>query len=233
MHQQITDVRNRLWLIAHDDERDMRPYVDVRALNIGLVAATLTDLLLHRLIEIHHGLIEPKPCRIDPPLDLITYGILTTIRGDGTARLADVLRGARADTAGSRYNPYLRVYHRTRAELLTTGILTDHRRPLRPTQYRLTDPHTTAQHRSHFNSRLVHDRGEADLATDCLCALIWALNIHRALLMPYPPSEADTILHAITERIPTRARPDAPTAVIPHLAHSVRRAVGDLATAAF
>lgn len=229
----LTGVRDRLWLLAHDDERDMRPYVDVRALNIGLVAATLTDLLLDELIEIREGLIHPTAGSTDPPLDLIAYGILTTIRDDGTAGLADVMRGARADTSGSRFNPYLRLYQRTRADLVTIGILTDHRRALRPAQYRLADPYTTARLRGLFNYRLVYHRGEADLATDSLYALIWALNLHRALTMPYPSSEADPILYDITERIPARAGPTSPLSAVPQLAFGVRRAVGDLATSAF
>ncbi len=234
MVQEITGVRERLWLLAHDDQRDMRPHVDTRALGIGLVAAALSDLLRHTLITVRQGVIYPAPGRVDSlGGDPIASGILTAIRDDGTSRLADVLRGARADTAGTTFNPYLRVYERTQAALVATGTLVEHRRTLRPTQYLLADPHIAAWHRSQFNTRLVHHTGGADLATDSLCALIWALNLHRMLLMPYPPGEAQGILLDITERIPARAGPDTPAAVIPQLARSVRRAVGDLATATF
>jgi Amino acid permease len=120
--------------------------------------------------------------------------------------------------------------------LLTAAIslgLGKHRRTLRSTQYLLADPNIVAWHRSQFNHRLVYYDSGADLATDSLCALIWALNIHRTLLMPYTAGEAEAILLGITERIPARVGPGNSAAVLPQLARSVRRAVGDLATAAF
>lgn len=234
MVQEITGVRERLWLLAHDDQRDMRPHVDTRALGIGLVAAALSDLLRHNLITVRQGVIYPAPGRDDPlGGDPIAASILTAIRDDGTSRLADVLRGARADTAGTTFNPYLRVYERTQAALVAIGTLVEHRRTLRPTQFRLADPHIVAWRRSQFNTRLVHHTSGADLPTDSLCALIWALNLHRMLLMPYSAGEAEVILLDITERIPARAGPGTPAAVIPQLARGVRRAVGDLATATF
>ena len=230
-----TGVRERLWLLAHDDAypTDIRTQIDVRALGIGLVAAALADLLAHNLIQIRGGMIYPLAGGMEPTSDLIAAGILAAIREDGASRLTDVLRGARADISGVRLNPYVGVYQRTRAALVATGVLIEHRRTLRPTRYRLADRHTIARHRNHFNSRLVRQHIDSDSGTDCLCAFVWALNIHRALLMPYPPGEADAILLDITERIPARAGPQHPLTVVPQLARSVRYAVGDLATAAF
>ena len=234
MVKEITGVRERLWLLAHDDGRDMRPHVDTRALGIGLVAAALSDLLAQNLIDMRQGLIHPLPGRNDSTGgDLIASSILTALREDGTSRLADVLRGARAETSGTSFNPYLRVYRRTQAALVATGTLIEHRRTLRPNRCLLTDPNIGARQRSQFNTRLVYHQSEADLATDSLCALVWALNIHRVLLMPYSAAEADGILLEIAERIPARAGPGNPAAAIPQLARSVRRTVGDLATAAF
>lgn len=235
MPAEASGIRERLWLLAHDDAypTDIRTQIDVRALGIGLVAAALTDLMLQNMIQIHEGRIYPLVSTKDPTGDLIAAGILATIREDGASRLTEVLRGARAEVSGARFNPYVGVYQRTRAALVATGVLIEHRRTLRPTRYRLAARDTIARHRSHFNARLVHHRTDADSGTDCLCALVWALNIHRALLMPYSPGEADEILLYITERIPARAGPHHPLTIVPQLARSVRHAVGDLATATF
>ncbi|BCJ55318.1 hypothetical protein Asp14428_67930 [Actinoplanes sp. NBRC 14428] len=228
-------VRERLWLLAHDDgdETGLRPHLDVRALSIGLVAASLTDLLLQGMAAVHEGRVHAIGRGPDPAGDLIASGILTAIRAEGPCRLSEILRGARADAVSARFNPYLRLYSRTRATLVAAGVLIEHRRTLRPTRYRLCEPDTIARHRSQFNHRLVYHRRQSDPGTDCLCALVWALNIHRALLTPYTPGEADAILSGITGRIPARIGPGAPLAGVPELARGVRDAVGDLATAAF
>lgn len=77
------------------------------------------------------------------------------------------------------------------------------------------------------------NQAHADLAADSPCALIWALKLHRMLLMSYSAGEAEAILLGITERSPARVGTGTPAAVIPQLARGVRRAVGDLATATF
>jgi len=57
MGRQPSSVRERLWLLAHDEYNDMRPRINVRALDIGLAAATLVDLLLWEHIKVAGGLI--------------------------------------------------------------------------------------------------------------------------------------------------------------------------------
>lgn len=223
-------VRDQLWLLAHDD-RDLHPHVDTRALDIGLAAAVLADLLLHRLITVRAGQVALVPGPVGPSSDdPIAASVLTAIGNFGTVRVADILRCARGR---SRNNPYSGLYLRTRAVLVTCGVLEEHRRPLRSTHYELFDPTLIEGYRDGFVRRLVHHRDDADPALDCVCAVIWALNIHRMLFMPYSADEAEQILRDIVGRISTASGPRKAPAAIPGLAQSVRRAVGDLATAAF
>lgn len=235
----VDSVREQLWLLAHDDDRGLSPLIDRRAIGIGLAGATLIDLMLSDSITIDDGYVYPhqqeptraarhaagsrSPTRESPPgtANPLTASVLHMIRDLHAVRITDVLR-----------DPGLRLYERTFAALIAAGIVIEHRRTLRSTRYRLDDPATSGWVRSQFTRRLYRPV-TATAALDGLCALIWALNLHSRLVLPYSTAEADTLLHTIVDELPARAGPDAPAIAIANLAIAVRHAVGDLATSAF
>ncbi|MEV4638531.1 GPP34 family phosphoprotein [Actinoplanes sp. NPDC049548] len=216
----LPSVRDQLWLLAHDETRDLRPRLDVRALSVGLTGATVVDLLLQNRVHLQAGRLRLHGYHPSPVADPIAASILLTVRDQHEPRLADVLR-----------NP-THLYDRTVAALIAAGTLVEHRRILRGSRYRLAEDALATWVRSQFTRRLYRS-DIRDGALDALCALVWALNLHSALLLPYSTAEADDILRTITEQIPVRAGTVSHLAVIPHLAGLVRHAIGDLATAPF
>ncbi|TDO39019.1 Golgi phosphoprotein 3 GPP34 [Paractinoplanes brasiliensis] len=229
-------MRERLWLLAHDDRADLQPLLNPGALAIGLMAATLVDLLLDDRIVCRGGFLKPHlqsgRRAASRELDPITAGVLHELTGE-TSRLSDVLRAARAELPADQHHPYVRLYQRTLAALLAAGVVTEQRRTLRATRFYLADAGGLSWNRGQLNTRLVYHDRPSDPVTDCLAALVWCLNLHTMLATPYTPGEAATILRQITEAIPRNAGPSSPLTVVPHLAACVRTAVGDLATAAF
>lgn len=234
MSSRTISVRERLWLLGHDEHYDLRPHIDVRALGIGLAAAALVDLLMQNHIRVDHGLIFRTPDPQGTPADLIAREILSSLETGPAPRVAEVLREARTDLVDDVHTPYQRLYERTRAGLVAAGFLREQHRRLRSTRYYLSESGELLLDRGRLSHRVsMYPRVRTDLATDSLIALVWALNLHRRLPMSYSASEADPILRHITEQIPHCAGPGSPLTVVPQLARLVRTTVGDLATAAF
>ncbi|MFI7598274.1 GPP34 family phosphoprotein [Actinoplanes sp. NPDC049681] len=230
--RQLTSMREQLWLLAHD-HRDLRPLIEVRALAIGLAAAVLTDLMLHRWLTIQDGKIyvEGGTEAADDP---ITADILAALDVTPAASLQDVLHAARPDLPEDPRNPFQRLHERTVAAMVAADILVAQRRTFRSARYELVDPSLASWTRGQFNRRLVYSDGPADdLNTDILCALTWALNLHHKLLMPFNATEAGPILLTITDHVPKRAGKRSALTVMPYLARTVRHTIGELATAAF
>jgi Golgi phosphoprotein 3 GPP34 len=226
-------VRDRLWLLAHDESR-MRPLIDVRALDIGLTGAALADLLLNERIEIKRGYLYPYGRHREDVTDPIASDILAAITAGAGLWLPEVFRSARAETTVRPWSPFQRLYTRTVAELVAAGGLTAEQRFIRSTRYQAADPYLLPSVRAQFNRRLAFLNDPADPGVDSLCALAWALNLHSGgLIMPFSSSEAETILAGVVKQIPVRAQPPSPLAMLPELADGVRHAVGDLATAPF
>jgi Golgi phosphoprotein 3 GPP34 len=235
MTRRVSGVRDRLWLLAHDEHHELRPLIDVRALGIGLVAATLTDLLLHDRIYVQHGLIYLNSRHTGPAADPIATDILEAITEEQAPHIAEVVRGARADLLDDGYNPYRRLYDHTIAGLVVAGHLLEQRRRLRSVRLQFADPNLVTSIRADLRERLVmyYSRGQMDPAADCLCALVLALDLHSVLVLPFSTSEAEQILLEITGGIPVRAGRGSPLTIVPQLVQIVRNAVGDLATAPF
>jgi hypothetical protein len=234
MSSRVISVRERLWLLGHDERDDLRPHIDVRALGIGLAAAALIDLLMENRIRVSHGLIFRAPEPQGTPADLIARDILSSLETGPAPRLAEVLREARADLVDDVQTPYQRLYQRTRAGLVAAGFLREQHRRLRSTRYYLSESGEKLLDRGRLSYRVtMYSRAPKDLAMDSLIALVWALNLHSRLQMSYSTSEADPMLRHITEQIPQGAGQGSPLTVVPHLARLVRTTVGDLATAAF
>jgi hypothetical protein len=234
MARQPSSVRERLWLLAHDEYTDMRPRINVRALDIGLAAAALVDLLLWDRITVDGGLIYFNADNRGAVGDPIARDILRAIAAGPAPRLAEVLHEARAELLGGVPSPFQDLYQHTRAVLVAGGYLSEQRRRLRGTRYTLSDSTLIFSIRGQLNYVLaLYPRGASSLASDCLIALIWALELHSRLPMPYSTGEAEPILNGITWDIPRHAGKESPLTVVPHLATLVRHTVGDLATSAF
>ena len=234
MTRQPSSVRERLWLLAHDEYNDMRPRINVRALEIGLAAAALVDLLLWDRIEVAGGLIYGKVGNDGTVGDPIARDMLDAITRRPAPRLAEVLHEARAELLGGTPSPFQDLYQHTRAVLVAGGYLSEQRRLLWGMRYTLADSALIFTIRGKLNHLLVvHPRGASSLANDCLLALLWALDLHSRLPMPYSTGEAEPILSVITSNIPRHAGEGSPVTVVPHLVQLVRHTVGDLATAAF
>ena len=234
MGRQPSSVRERLWLLAHDEYNDLRPRINVRALDIGLAAAALVDLLLWDRIKIAGGLVYVNLDNRGTLGDPIARDVLRVIFQGPAPRLAEVLHEARAELLGGAPSPFQDLYQHTRAVLVAGGYLSEQRRLLWGTRYTLADSTLIFSIRGQVNHALVvYPREASSLANDCLIALVWALELHSRLPMPYSTSEAEPILNAITGAIPRHAGEESPVTVVPHLMQLVRHAVGDLATAAF
>jgi Golgi phosphoprotein 3 (GPP34) len=235
MHRTAFSLRERLWLLAHDDRyAPLRPLVDVRGINVSLAAATLIDLLIADRIRIAAGAVYVARRHPEPLADPASAAVLAGIDSEQPPLLADLLLAAAADRSADLLpNPFRGGYEHTRTALIVAGQLRQERRRFRSPCYHLVDPQLIESIRQRFNRRLVFHREDADADTDCFCALVLALRLHHGLSLPYQPAEAEQILWAITDDIPRRAGHDAPLAAVPHLVHSVHNVIGDLATAPF
>jgi Golgi phosphoprotein 3 GPP34 len=235
---EITTVRERLWLLAHDQDRSLQLRMNLAALEVGLMGATMIDLLLAGLIRIDGDSIRstrPWPSNAvsrSGALDPITAGVCKAFTDGPPPKLLDVLWAPNVELDDGRH-PYARLYQRTRAALIAHGLVVQHQQRFRSTRYELADPRSVTWHRSNFFHRLVYFERESDALTDCLCALVWALDLHEAMVTPYEPSQARDVLWRITEQLPARAGPTSALACVPQLAVSIRCVVGDIATAAF
>ncbi|WP_067504521.1 GPP34 family phosphoprotein [Actinoplanes sp. TFC3] len=232
---EIGTLRERLWLLAHDDRTDLQLLLPVGSLSIGLMAATLTDLLLTERITLDEGYLYPTRAgnrQTPADLDPVTAGVLHAITID-QPRLAELLRAASADLAAGEHHPYVRLYQRTQAALVAAGLVVEHRRTLRPSRYRLADPSALSWNKGQLNHRLVYHYRTGDPAIDSLCALVAALNLQAVLVTPYSSTEAAQVLRQIVHDLGEHAPTGSPLTAVPQLVTAVREAVGDLATAIF
>jgi hypothetical protein len=225
-------LRDWVWLLAHD-ERTMRLLIDARALNIGLLGAAVTDLLMAGHLRVEH---EQLVCHREttPIDDPIQRQLLDALRRERAPYLEGVLRAARTGGGGAdAYNPYGDLYSRIWQRLVETNVLVLHRGRRRNRRPQFSERHTLGYHRGDFNHHLVLYPREANAKMECLGALLWGLNLHEKLSMPFNPTEAGGYLREIVSAIPQRAGDGSPLAAVPLIAASIRHTVGDLATAAF
>lgn len=213
----VASLRDQLWLLGHDESRDLQPRIGARALSVGLAGATITDLLISNHLVLHQGHVYPNVR--GRPADPVAAAVLETIRGLSQAPLlGDVLR-----------EPIPRFAQRIHALLVATGTIYKERRALRGARYRLVDDNSVAWIRSEFVRRLY--RFDINVpAVEALCALVWALNLHAALVLPYSTGEADDLLRTITDQIPKRAGPRSPFFAVPQIALAVRIATRQATT---
>lgn len=234
MRRTVFNLREQLWLLAHDDRyTPLRPLVDVRALNVGLVAATVIDLLRADLIRIGAGTVYVAGQSQGLLGDPIGAALLAALDNEQAPLLVDLLRAACADRSGDVPNPFQDGYEHTRTALTVAGHLRVERRLLRSPCYHLVDPQLIAPIRNRLNHRLVYHERDDNADIDCLSALTLGVGLQHGLRTPFEPAEAERILWAVTDNIAHRAGPHSPLAAVPYLVHTVRNTIGDLATAPF
>jgi Golgi phosphoprotein 3 (GPP34) len=229
-------VRQRLWLLGHDDRHDLERLVDGRALQIGLMAATLIDLMLGGHIYLDSGWVcrdyRPGEARTTP--DPIAAAVRYQITAEHGVPVIDLLRSASADPDEPQPHLYARLYERTVAELVDAGILLERQRTFRRAGYLAADQDDLRAHSGLLKNRLVFYPSERnDLSIDCLCALAWALGLHATLVAAHDHARTECILRGITEGLAAVERPYSVVAAVPYLADCVRGLVGDLASVPF
>ena len=221
----VAYLHEQLFLLAHDEDHRMRPTVHLPALGVGLAGAALIDLMDAGRVHIPDG--PPYgPCVTDlydrsPATDPVTNHVLQSIRTlDKVPPMPALLRELGAD-----------LYDRTLGGLIAQGVIAPQQHWGR-TRHHLVRSGTTVYIRAEIRSR-VDARSRPNVNTDSLCALIWALNMHDCLFIASRRAEVDELLVTVMQQIPDVAPTGSPLQAIPHIAQSIRLAVGDLATAAF
>lgn len=229
-------VRQRLWLLGHNGQRDLERVVNGRVLQIGLMAATLTDLMLGGHVYFDSGWVcrdfRPGEARSTP--DPIAAAVLYQVTDERGVPVDDLLRSASADPDDQPSHLYARLYERTVAELVAAGILLEQQRTFRPAAYAAADQDDLSARSGLLKNRLVFHHGERnDLSIDCLCALAWALGLHATLITTYDQARTECILRDITDGLAAVEHPYSVLAAVPYLADCVRGVVGELAAAPF
>ncbi|RSM40627.1 hypothetical protein DMB66_56985, partial [Actinoplanes sp. ATCC 53533] len=137
MARDLSSVRDRLWLLVHDE--DVRPLATPGAIGVSLVAATLSDLLLQGRIRVEQGRIYPITGRTDPAAEPFSTEFLQVLAEERIPRLAEVLRGVRIDLRNEPHDLYRWVYEHTRSGLVEAGLLHQQRRAVRGSRYQLAE----------------------------------------------------------------------------------------------
>jgi hypothetical protein len=220
----LDTVREHLFLLAHDEDKKLRPLIHPSTLGVGLAGAGIIDLLIDDRIHIDHGRayvtnLYNRTRTGDP----ITDDVLTIVHAVQPAPpLPRLLR----DLAGG-------LYERTQAGLVAAGVLIRVERRLR-SHYALTQPMATVSIRAAVRSRLDGKTYQSVdyLIVDALCALISALGLQHSLMAFSTAREINEQLQQITARIANLSH-GGPTGAIPLVSAMVREAVGDDATAVY
>lgn len=215
-------VRERLFLIAHDEDKNFRPRLHLPALGIGLAGAAVIDLLIANRLHITAGTADLTDYFDHSPTgNPVTDHVLRTVR-TMTPRppLSALLTLLGPD-----------LYERTLGQLVAAGVLLRTSRRIRAT-YRPADIATMVRIRAKVRYRLNGDQ-DNNVVTDALCALVSALQLHDCLLFFLSTSEIEALIQPVIRRIPELAADGTPITAIPRVAAAVRHAVGDLATAVF
>lgn len=208
-------IREQLFLLAHDEDRNLRPWIHLPALGVGLAGAALLDLLISAGPRPSPGSDAPPspPIRRDPG----TQHVLHHLAGVLPAVLREIGPG---------------LYDKTSAALTARGYIVQDRRWGRG-RYHLADVSPLIRIRAKVRHRITDRLPDPTPDIEALCALIWALNMPDCLIFDLSRADLDAVLHDVTARMPDWADPGNPSTCIPQVARAVREAVAHLALAAF
>lgn len=219
-------VRDRLFLLAHDEDHHLTPHIRPELLDFGLAGATLTDLLLGGWITVHDGAVRLTG-RIGLPGDIIADRTLQhLITRSAPLPVRDVLHEIRPT-----------MYTRTQAALIAAGTIRRRQRRFRRPGHQLTDPRAVGVPRAAVRSLVIAtaNRNTIDhqASTDALAALVNATSLYPPLYLDLTDTEIRGLLNLNTRGIPARARPGAPAQAIPFIAGCVEDAVAEHAVAVY
>ena len=228
-------VRDRLFLLAHDEDRGFRPRIHLRTLGVGLSGAVLIDLVAAGRIHVagnkaaitdlydhrqvgdpidDHALATVRASYLPPPA---SHTLPPAVR-PGSPSLRDLITRMAAG-----------IYERTLGGLVAAGLVTHTRIRLGRSRYQPADQ-TVLVHAGGAIRDVVAGRSGADEATDGLCALIRLLRLHDALYLG-DPSQVDPGLAQASVRLQTHAT--QPCTDILAIVAAIDAAIGDITVAVY
>jgi hypothetical protein len=204
-------VRDRLFLIAHDEERGLSPHVRPELLDFGLAGAVLIDLLLARCVSVQRERVLIGRWR-GYTGDVITDSTMQNL----------ITRGASVPVRDFIFETAPTMYLRVQGILVAGGVLRPHRRWLRAVGYRSSDQGSSVIARATVrdlvlaaaHQRPIHHRA----GSDALAALVRALRLYAPLALELPDSQIRALLDENTIGIRNRAKPDTPAYAVPYVA---------------
>ncbi|MFI5845839.1 GPP34 family phosphoprotein [Catenuloplanes sp. NPDC051500] len=219
-------VRDRLFLLAHDEDHDLAPLIRPGLLDFALAGATLIDLLLNGWIQVDDGTIR-LTSRTGLPGDIIGERTLLHLITRTTPRaVRDVL-----------YEISPTMYLRTQAALIAGGTIRQYRRRFRRPAHRLNDPRATGIPRAVVRNIVLATAERKPLTpragTDALAALVNAVHLYPPLYLGLGDAQIRSLLNLNTRAITVRSRPGAPARAIPFIAGCVEDAVAEHAVAVY
>lgn len=219
-------IREQLFLLTHDEDRHLRPWIDSRALSLGLAGAALIDLFAAASMPTLAtepavgGRHTAGPAHEPVSLDPATRHVLHYLTECLTSVLPTLLLQA---------GPML--YEATWRGLANSGYFTADRSWGRA-RYNLTEVAPLNRIRGKVRQRINAPDTPVSLTVEALSALVWALNIPGCLILDIDRGEFHRLMQTTNARIANSAGPLDPLASIPPVAHAVRAAVEHLALAA-
>lgn len=221
-----TTVRDRLFLLAHDEDHDLAPHVRPELLDFGLAGATLIDLLLGGWIEVYDGTIRLTDTTGLPGDVIADQTLQHLITRERPPPVRDVL-----------YENSPTMYARTRATLIADGTIRRHRRRFRSPVHRLSDPRAAGVARAVVRDVVLttaqRKRRTPQAGTDALAALVNAVHLYPQLYLGMRDAQIRSLLNLNTRAITIRAPSGAPARAIPFIAGCVEDAVAEHAVAVF
>jgi hypothetical protein len=218
-----TLVREQFFLMAHDEDRQMRPRLHVPALSAGLAGATVMDLLIAQRAAVESGAVHPDRFQRESTGDPVTDDALTMIMEVVPAPpLPELIRALAPG-----------LYERTTAALVHKGVIVEGppRRWRRGRDYEIADTGIAVRVRAKVGYRIERRDGPTADA-DCLCALVAATGLHATLLRG-DRSEVEPLLQRVIQELTQYAWPHRhPIGGVPVVAQAVRTVIQDLATSA-
>ncbi|GAB7043965.1 MULTISPECIES: GOLPH3/VPS74 family protein [Catenuloplanes] len=219
-------VRDRLFLLAHDNDHDLAPHIRPDLLDFGLAGATLIDLLLDGWIQVYDGTIWLTSAT----------GLPGDIIGDRTLQHL-FTRTSPRPVRDVLYEISPTMYARTRAILIADGTIRERRRRFRGPAYRISDPRAAGVPRAGVRAVVLAAAERKPLTrlagTDALAALVNAVHLYPPLHLDLRDAQIRSLLNLNTRAIAVRARPGAPARAIPFIAGCVEDAVAEHAVAVY
>jgi Golgi phosphoprotein 3 (GPP34) len=167
-------IRNDFFLLGHDESIGFEARTGARTLGIGLVAATLADLLRFRWVQLDDQYVVPRSGR-EVPDDLVMDDMLRHLRSTVEAPSINDLFALYGETA----------YKDAGDALVVLGTLFCQQRRWRPDRYRLRPGSNAVDLARAPAFYAVLNPHNTDVASAVLCGLLGATGLGSALHFNY------------------------------------------------